>query len=243
MLYVVVNAFWGMRQESVERIAERWAETLTALDEMEEASLSGWLEAADDLSSAPAVPSSSVHALAEYIERGNQAPDIPRIGYTSSLLTNSSGMPRVTLAIHAGGTSEYVTNSVSLSFRSPRFDESFPAVRRAADILRILADVWDPDAGQVYGRPQNDAVKEEFGLAASDPRCGRSVHLSARRAALVPDDLPGTYTRTAHDGLVIDLTRGGTVAPDIEAILEANRKLRAAGALEPLPVPFDRPKW
>ncbi|GAB2441584.1 hypothetical protein [Nocardia tengchongensis] len=79
-----------------------------------------------------------------------------------------------------------------------------------------------------------------FDLANSAPRCGRAVFLSARRAALAPEALPATYIHTAHDGLVIDLTGDGTQSPAIETILEANIRLRAAGAMEELPIPFDR---
>lgn len=48
---------------------------------------------------------------------------------------------------------------------------------------------------------------------------------------------------TAAGGLVIDLPRGGTAQPSVASIVEANRELRAAGALEPLPVPFDRDRF
>ncbi|HEY9374133.1 MAG TPA: hypothetical protein VIU94_37710, partial [Streptomyces sp.] len=70
-----------------------------------------------------------------------------------------------------------------------------------------------------------------------------AVYLSANRAALAPEGLPGIYTRTAHGGLIIDLTHGGTQDPGIETILDVNRKLRAAGALEPLATPYQRDKW
>ncbi|MEU2161688.1 Imm52 family immunity protein [Streptomyces sp. NPDC019208] len=242
MLYVVVNGGWGRRQESVVQIAERWVESLSALGDLNDAAFTGWLEAVDDISTAPRMPL-SVAALSEYLKRENPESDVDRIGYTASLLTNNPGMPRVTFSIHAGGTSEWVTNSVAVSFRSRKLDESVPTVSRSSDVLRILADAWDIDTGQAYGRAQYDAVRDEFGLDNSAPRCGRSVYLSAKRAALAPEGFSGTYARTAHGGLIIDLTRGGIEEPDIETILDANRQLRAAGALEPLPEPLDRSKW
>ncbi|MFD7843418.1 hypothetical protein ACFV4K_10855 [Nocardia sp. NPDC059764] len=144
------------------------------------------------------------------------------------------------MAVHAGSTSRYTVNSVVLAFRSREIDENTRVIRRAPRMLRLLAEHWEIDAGQVYDRHQHRAVAERFDLANSDPRCGRAVFLSARRAALAPGALPASYVRTAHDGLVIDLTGDGTQYPAIETIFEANTRLRAAGALEKLPIPFDR---
>ncbi|SFX34200.1 hypothetical protein OH786_22840 [Streptomyces atratus] len=239
MLNVVVNGFWGLRGESVPGIAERWSGTLTALKDIDGPTFDVWHEAGDDLPSDP-VLEPSVPALAEYIERKNTGPDLDVVGYTTSLWVQNPAAARVSMAIHAGSTSHYAVNSVSLAFRSREVDETAEVIRRAPEILRLLAENWEIDAGQVYDRPQYRAVAERFDLANSDPRCGRAVFLSAGRAALAPEGLPGTYVRTAHGGLVIDLTRGGTESPAIETIIEANTRLREAGALEKLPMPFDR---
>ncbi|MGW2178874.1 Imm52 family immunity protein [Streptomyces sp. NPDC001732] len=239
MLNVVVNGFWGLRGESVPGIAERWSGTLTALKDIDGPTFDVWHEAGDDLPSDP-VLEPSVPALVEYIERKSTGPDLDVVGRTASLWAQNPGAARVSMAIHAGSTSHYAVNSVSLAFRSREVDETAEAVRRAPEILRVLAEHWEIDAGQVYDRPQYRAVAERFGLENSDPRCGRAVFLSAGRAALAPEGLPGTYVRTAHGGLVVDLTRGGAQSPSIETIVEANALLRAAGALEKLPQPFDR---
>ncbi|MEV7953584.1 hypothetical protein [Streptomyces sp. NPDC088141] len=199
-----------------------------------------------DASDPVVVPSEgavSEEVVTDYIERKNQGPDLDVVGYTSSLWAHNPGKLRVTTAIHAGGASRYIMNSISLTFRSRDVDESTEVIRRSAELLRIIADAWDIDAGQVYNNSQYDAVDEKFDLRNSDPRCGRSVYLSAGRAASAPEGLDATYTRTAAGGLLIDLTRGGTTVPTVEAIVEANRELRAAGALESLPEPFDRAKF
>ncbi|WP_329207889.1 hypothetical protein OG257_14380 [Streptomyces sp. NBC_00683] len=239
MLDVGVNGFWGTRAESLRSIAERWFATFEGLRGLDATSFHGWHEAGNDLPSDPML-TPAVPALTEYVERRNTGPDPDVAGYTASLWAHSPGMPRVVVAIHAGGSSPYVTNSVSVSFGSRTVDEDAEVIRRAPEVLHIIADAWDTDTGQVYNRSQLRAVSKHFALKNSDPRCGRAVQLSARRAALAPDGLPGTYTRTAAGGLLIDLTRGGTEAPSDETIIEANTVLRAAGALEPLATPFDR---
>lgn len=239
MLYVVVNGFWGLRGESVPGIAERWYATLHALAGIDGSTFERWHEVGADLPSDPVVEP-SVPALADYIGRTNTGPDLDVIGYTTSLWAQNPGTAHVSMAIHAGSTSRYAVNSVVLAFRSREIDENAQVIRRAPQILRLLAEHWEIDAGQVYDKHQYRAVAERFALANSAPRCGRAAFLSARRAALAPEGLPATYVHTAHDGLVIDLTVDGTQSPTIETILEANIRLRAAGALEELPIPFDR---
>nr|WTB33317.1 hypothetical protein OG781_30995 [Streptomyces sp. NBC_00830] len=242
MLDVGVNGFWGTRDEGLQSIAERWFATLVGLKRIDGASFHAWHEAGDGVPSDPLlIP--TVPALTEYIERENTGPDLDVVGYTTLLWAHNRGMAHVRSAIHAGGSSPYITNSISISFRSRTVDETAEVIRRAPEILHVIADAWDADCGQVYNRSQYRAVSGHFDLKNSDPRCGRAVYLSARRAAPAPEGLPGTYTRTAAGGLIIDLTRGGTESPSNETIIEVNKELRAAGALEPLAVPFDRAKF
>lgn len=239
MLNVVVNGLWGLREESVSSIAERWFCSLDALKDIDGQTFSGWHESGDDPPSDPTlVP--SVATLAEYLERKNPGPDLDVAGYTTSLWARNPGAAHVSMAIHAGSTSRYSANSVSLTFRSREVDETAEAVRRAPEILHLLADTWKVDTGQVFDRLQFRTLAERFDLANNDPRCGRAVFLSSRRAAVVPEGLPGTHVRTAEGGLVLDLTCGGDQSPTIETVIEVNALLRAAGALETLPTPFDR---
>ncbi|MCM2412064.1 Imm52 family immunity protein [Streptomyces sp. RKAG290] len=240
MLKVVVNGFWGTREEDPKSIASRWYVTLTELKRIDGVSFHAWHEAVDDLPSDPLLLP-TVSALTDYIKRENTDPDVDVIGYGASLWAHNRGMPQVNSTIRAGGSSEYVTNSISISFHSRTVDETADVIRRTPEILHIIAEAWEIDAGQVYNRTQYRAVSEHFDLENPDPRCGRAVYLSERRAALAPEGLPGTYSRTAAGGLVIDLTRGGTESPTDETIIEVNAALRAAGALEPLPTPYDRP--
>lgn len=106
-------------------------------------------------------------------------------------------------------------------------------IRHAPEMLHIIAEAWEIDVGQVYNKTQYRAVSDHFDLENSHPRCGRAVYPSERRAPLVPEGLPGTHTRTAAAGLMLDLTRGGAEAPTDETIIKVNAALRAAGALEP----------
>ncbi|WP_406861405.1 hypothetical protein ABZO31_13460 [Streptomyces sp. HUAS MG47] len=244
MVDFVVNGSWGKRPEGPRQVAAQWAETFAALESTGEGILGSWChDAASHASSREFVPVSAP-ALTEYLERENRAHDAPYIGYSASLRTRQAGMPLVELSVRAGGQTQWVGSNVALSFSSRVVqDDAVPALRRAHEILRILADAWDIDHGKVYRRAEYRAVKEEFDLDNSAPRCGRAVYLSANRAALAPEGLPAEYSRTARGGLIVDLTYGGTREPSIDVILDVNRELRAAGALEALPKPYERDKW
>lgn len=240
MLDVVVHGMWGVRKESPERLAERWVVLLRTLADIDIETCGTWREAAGKGAAVPAV-TLTASAVAASLVRQNPEPDADYIGRTASLVAGGGARrPAVVVRVNAGGSANRVPDTCTVTFRSRRMDESVALVRRSSDVLAALGECWDIDWGEVYNDDQYDAVESEFGLRVTAPRCGRSVYLSARRAERAPEGLPGTYTRTEAGGLVIDLTRGGTVTPYNETIIEVNRKLRSARALEPLTAPFDR---
>ncbi|MEV0782422.1 hypothetical protein AB0I52_05415 [Streptomyces sp. NPDC050423] len=243
MLDVVVHAMWGVREQSPDQLAERWLALLRGLAAIDGGTCGQWYEAVEYDETPPAVQLTE-SAVAAYIDRQNPASDADYIGRVASLSTAvAPGRPRVSTWINAGGSANRVPDSFVVKFRSRELDESVDLVRRSAEVMAAVGASWDADWGEVYNDDEYDAVAGEFGLSVTVPRGGRSVYLSPGRAALAPEGLPGTYTRTAAGGLVIDLTRGGTAHPSVASIVEANRELRAAGALEPLPVPFDRDRF
>ncbi|MFI8194007.1 Imm52 family immunity protein [Streptomyces sp. NPDC085946] len=243
VLRLVVNGTWGLRVEGAQQLAERWLAFLDALEGIAGTSFPGWREATDNDRTAPLL-SPSVASLTDYLRRENPESEADRAAHTASLWTAGAGLPELVVSVSAGGSSPHVAGSCAVRMRSRELDESAPVARHSAEILRALADCWDADWGQAYNRAEYGAVEEEFGLEVPDPRCCRAAYLSARRAELVPEDLPGkpARIRTSHDGLLIDLTDGGTQRPDIKTMLEVNRALRTAGALARLPEPYDRAK-
>ncbi|WP_405901814.1 hypothetical protein OG696_41070 [Streptomyces sp. NBC_00656] len=243
MLDVVVRGLWGVRQQSPYQLAERWLVLLRALAAIDGEACGHWYEAAEDDASPPAV-ALTVPAVAEYIDRQNPDTDADHIGRVASLsAATAPGRPQVETWINAGGSAKRVSDSCLVTFRSPELDESVDLVRRSGEVLSTIGASWDADWGDAYNDEEHEAVADAFGLRAGAPRGGRSVYLSPGRGALAPEGLPGSYTRTATGGLLIDLTRGGTAQPSVGSIIETNRQLLAAGALEPLPVPFDRDRF
>lgn len=240
MLDVVVHAMWGVREQSPGQLAQRWLVLLRGLAEIDGGTCGRWYETAEYDETRPAVELTEA-AVAAYIGRQNPEPDADYIGRVAVLSTaGGRGVPRVVTSINAGGSAKRVPDTCAVTIRSRELDESVELVRRSAEVLGTLGVCWDADWGEVYDDDQYEAVEDVFGLSVTAPRSGRSVYLSPGRAAVVPEGLPGTYTRGEGGGLVIDFTRGGTETLSVESVVGANRRLRAAGAMEPLPVPFDR---
>jgi hypothetical protein len=200
----------------------------------------------------------TVSAVRAFLCRENPEPDADSIGYSACLSSSPSTVPvpggsadsgggalapGVSVRIRAGGSSEFVHGVCAVTLAGPSAEAPRPPlVQHTAEVLRALADSWDIDSGHVYTVPQLDFLRQEFGLHDADPFCGRSIYLSANRAALVPRSLPGTLLPTDSGGLVVDLAKGAD-DPDTETLLETNRALRAAGALDRLLVPLDRALW
>lgn len=241
MLNVVVNGFWGAREEDPQAIAARWNATLARLEDIDKGTFHGWHEAGDGVPADPLL-TPTVPALADYLVRENPGPDLGVVGYGGSLWAQNQDAAKATSNVRAGGLSPYISRSASVILRSHTVDEDADVVRRTPEILAVIGEEWDIDAGQVYDRPLYRTVAEHFGLRSNQPRCGRAVWLSERRAALAPEGLPGTCTPAANGGLVIDLTYGGTRTPSAETVIDVNTRLRATGALDPLATPFDRAK-
>ncbi|MFP8963184.1 hypothetical protein ACLIYP_21925 [Streptomyces nanhaiensis] len=241
MINVTVRGFWGPRKESPRELADRWLDFLGRLEELDEEVFSDWREVAG---TGPGSPRAALdpEGFAAYIVRSDPDLDAYPVGYRTSVWTRREGRPKAEIGVSAGGVADGVPQSVVLKLRSGEADEDDPLIGRLPHALAALADAWDPDWGDFADRALTSAVRDAFGLDNSSPRCGRAVHLSAGRAALVPGDLPGRRLPVAHGGVVVDLSGPEGEAPGRDLVLSVNETLRGTGALAPLPLPMDRPK-
>ncbi|GAA2395129.1 hypothetical protein GCM10010420_20690 [Streptomyces glaucosporus] len=241
MINLTVRGFWGPREETPRELADRWLDFLGRLRELDGEVFSDWREVAEAGAEAPPV-ALDPEGFAEYIVRHDPDPGAYPVGYRTGLWTRRAGGPKVEIGATAGGVAGGVPQSVVLKMRSKEADADDPLVGRLPHALTALAGAWDVDWGDFADRALMSAVREAFDLDNSSPRCGRAVHLSAGRAALVPDDLPGRRLPVAHGGVVIDLSGPEGEAPGTELVLAVNEALRKTGALAPLPTPMDRAK-
>ncbi|MEY7981445.1 hypothetical protein AB8O53_34715, partial [Streptomyces pilosus] len=139
---------------------------------------------------------------------------------------------KVEIAALAGGTPDSLPQSLVATITSP--DGAAPP---AAALLTAVAEVWDPDHGDVGDRAVPAALKQEAGFKGGTPSGGWIGYLSAGRAARGPADRRAERAELPTGGLLLTLAPPG----DTAAVVEAYETLRGSGALEPLPRPMNRP--
>ncbi|MFI6950463.1 hypothetical protein [Streptomyces sp. NPDC050422] len=232
----VVRVFWGPRKEASQELAGRWKAMLDALPAL-----------LPTASSAPAGRSTWTrhHTCGRPTElRPDEAElaaalqadhDSPETSDGAGLRLSSAGEPgwEISISGHGGGESEYVTQAVVLAVVSPDGAE----VPETA-LLALIADIWQPDFGDVTDDELLDALEDRAGFdyTLSHLSVGRLAYLSPGRAALAPAGVGVARRELSGAGVLLDVAPPG----DIEAVVDAYVRLRDAGALEPLPRPMGR---
>ncbi|MET7545359.1 hypothetical protein ACWGN9_20560 [Streptomyces sp. NPDC055775] len=234
----VVRGFWGPRVESAEALARRWKLTLDQL--------AGLL---------PVVGSGAVAGEAwtwRQIHSGGPATELPqdeesilaalhaaqeadgwsaRIGSGLQLVLAGEPDWKVEVSGTGGGTSEFLLQSMVIGIKSPDTAE-IPD----AELLTAVAEVWEPDFGDVTDDDVLDALEDDGGFAVGEPSIGWIGYLSPGRAALLPDGTAVARKELSGGGVLLDIAPRGNV----KDVLRTYLQLRDAGALQPLPSPMER---
>ncbi|WP_406448799.1 hypothetical protein OG782_08180 [Streptomyces sp. NBC_00876] len=233
----VVRGFWGPRRESPPELAGRWKTMLDALAVL--------LPAAGQAPAGQAWTWSQVHASGrptqlrpgeEELRAALQADhDSPQTSDGAGLHLVSKGEPgwEIDISGRGGGESEYATQAVVLTVRSPD-DAEVPE----AALLALIADTWQPDIGDVTDDDLLDALEDDAGYDYTQSQLcvGRLGYLSPGRALLAPDGVGTAREELSGAGVLLDIAPPGETG----AVVDAYVKLREAGALEPLPRPMTR---
>ncbi|MFF1416173.1 hypothetical protein [Streptomyces sp. NPDC058280] len=244
----VVRGFWGPRQESVETLAGRWKLTLDQLAELLPAAGSGAGSGSGSRAGAGAgeawtwrnVPAPGPAADLRTDEasllaalRAAQAADdwSDRTGCGLRLVAAGAPGWKIEVSGRAGGTPEILLQSMVIGISSPDGAE-IPD----AELLTVLADVWEPDFGGVTDDDVLDALEDDAGFVVGEPSVGWVGYLSPARAALLPDGMTAARKELRGGGVLLDIARRG----DVDGVVQAYLRLREAGALRPLPRPMDR---
>ncbi|MEV0206323.1 hypothetical protein AB0H97_14095 [Streptomyces sp. NPDC050788] len=232
----VVRGFWGLRPEPVQRLTERWHLTLDRL--------AGLLPAAGDGTGRPwtwrvvaaSGPGEDLTAdepsLLSALRRAQSAEDwSDRTGTGLRLVRQTDAGWKIEVSGLAGGAPEFLLQSMVITVVSPGAE-----VPPDAELLAAVAELWDPDFGDVTDDDVMDALEDDAEWTVGDPSVGWLAYLSPARAALLPDDFTGVRKEMQGGGLLLDIA-----APDDpEAVVASYVRLREAGALQPLPRPLDR---
>ncbi|MGW6374801.1 hypothetical protein ACWFRB_01890 [Rhodococcus sp. NPDC055112] len=232
----VVRGFWGPRPESVDAVAARWLTTLDELSVMLPAAGPpcgpgepwNWrhLHGSGPDTDLPANRDSLLAAL-----RSAQSADDWSDVIGTGLRLVIAGEPRwaVEVSALAGGAPEFLLQSIVIAVDAPA-EAEVPET----GLLAAIARAWEPDFGDVTDDDVLDAL-EDSGFTIGDPVVGRLGYLSAGRAALVPDDVEAGH-ESSTGGVLMGIAAPG----EVDDVVRAYRRLREAGALEPLPRPMDR---
>jgi hypothetical protein len=137
---------------------------------------------------------------------------------------------KVSVSGRTGGASPNLLQAMLIEIVSPE-----GADVPESELLRMVAELWAPDFGDVVDDAERDALRE-VGARVARPAVGRIGYLSPARAALVPEELKAVRTPVPTGGVLLGIAPPGN--PD--AVAAAHVCLRDSGALEPLPKPMDR---
>ncbi|MFJ4878635.1 hypothetical protein ACIP93_25990 [Streptomyces sp. NPDC088745] len=230
-----VRGLWGPRKESAEALASRWKATLDRLAELLPEAVPGGGEGWHRIrANGPALPvRPDVPSLLAVLEEELAEDDwSDQTGVAPHLVCEGAPGREVSVSGRTGGVSGHLTQAVFVTVEWPDGSE-LPE----AGLLAALAELWDPDYGNVVDHDLLDALGEA-GARVGEPGVGRLSYLSPARAALVPDDLEAVRTPLSTGGVLLDIAPPG----EHEAVLAAYLRLRESGALQPLPKPMDRSK-
>ncbi|MFD3512120.1 hypothetical protein [Streptomyces sp. NPDC058657] len=230
----MVRGFWGPRRQPLEELAAAWKATLDAVAGLLPAAWSEpggarWLLIRSDGGSDEFVADEpALLAVLSEEEAGEGWTE--RTGVGPSLVAASAPGWEISVSGRTGGASPNLLQAMLIEIGSPEG----AAVPEAA-LLRAVAEVWNPDFGDVVDGAERDALRGA-GARVARPAVGRIGYLSPARAALVPADLKAVRTPLPTGGALLDIAPPG--APG--TVAAAHLRLRDAGALEPLPKPMDR---
>jgi hypothetical protein len=232
----VVRGFWGLRPEPVQRLAERWSLTLDRLARLLPAAGDGtqspwtWRVVAasgpgEDLTADEASLLSALRA-AEAAEDWSD-----RTGTGLRLVRQAGPGWKIEVSGLAGGAPETLLQSMVITVVSPDTVAS-PDL----ELLAAVTELWEPDFGDVTDDDVMDALEDDADWTVGDPSIGWLAYLSPARAALLPHDFTTVRKEVRGGGVLLDIA-----APDDpDGVVEAYRRLREAGVLQPLPRPLDR---
>lgn len=226
----IVRVFWGPRPESVESVAERWRTTLDRCDALLPAPEPGrdrsWQQIRP---TGPADLPRDRNSLRDALVAARADADWSDvIGIALRITTTGEPGWDIEISGLAGGAPEYLLQSLVMTIAAPD-NAAIPE----AQLLAMLAQVWEPDFGDVTDDDILDALEDDTGFAVGDPCIGRHAYLSPRRAVRLPDGL-GANVRPFGGGALVE------VEGAVDDVVRVYLRMREAGALEPLPRPMDR---
>lgn len=227
----IVRVFWGPRPETVESVAERWRVTLDRCDALLPVPVPGRARSWQQIR--PSGPAADLprdrNSLRDVLVAARSDADWSDVlGVALRIATSGEPGRDIEISGLAGGAPEYLLQSLVVAVTAPD-DAAVPE----AQLLAMLAQVWEPDFGDVTDDDILDALEDDADFAVGDPCIGRHAYLSPGRAGLLPDGL-GANVRPFEGGALVEVDGA------VDDVVRVYLRMREVGALEPLPRPMDR---
>ncbi|MFG2250978.1 hypothetical protein [Spirillospora sp. NPDC048823] len=216
---------------------ERWVDLSRWLTGIGGPVFSSWMNADDEPQplefTAEGLHRELAHREAEFGPRGH-------LGFSMAAHIDDGDLPRVSLSSTIGARGPHVVgNSMILTLYVWEEEQKSLWTAMAADLLWTVAEVCEPDWGEVYNDALTDAQSENPQIAIKTPRAGFVTFLSSNRRARVSGEVPGRTRHAADGGLLIDIIEDGRF-PELDAVAELDRQLRDSGALVEIPESQER---
>lgn len=222
---LIARGFWGPRQESPDRIADKLVAFVTGLDEVVGESVP-W--------SSHRLPGKSIaepaNARQVISDAFRENTDAPHLGINQSYDAGGKRVKKFSIGLSAGGYSD-----------SPNVRNAFIVKWRGADlaefadpILRQLISVWDPDWAAVTSRSLLNALAEVQPAGKSGPKVGYLSYLSEGRAQALPGGMDEHLLKLDNGGVIIGSGESDGFL-SVDKATEFARGLKHSAAFSPTP--------
>jgi hypothetical protein len=222
---LIARGFWGPRQESPDRVADKLVAFVTGLDEVVGESIPWSSQHLPGKSLAEPV---NARQLISDAFRGNT--DAPHLGINRECRASGEGGKMFSIGMSVGGYSDSpnVRNALIVKWRGRDVAEL------ADPILCRLVSVWDPDWAAVTSRSLLRALADVQPAGKSGPKIGYLSYLSEGRAEVLPGGVEEYLVRRENGGVVIGSDEGDGFLP-VDEVGELARVLRGSAALSATP--------
>jgi hypothetical protein len=219
-----LGAYWGPRQEDAEACARRLTTMLRLLEPVDPL-FAHWFKKAKSFKEALKRPlDQDLEGLRNYIQRAAMKDDLrapmPSLGFHLKLWNGGSGGDDAWFSIDCGGYSERVPNCCVL--RAPHeglASERVLTTGFQTEVLRAIANAWDPDWGEALSDAHRDLMKDK----SSPVLVGWVTYLSRRLGRVPPLPAPVRIEPVGELGTLIILTPERFTAANPEHLELAER--------------------
>lgn len=220
---LIARGFWGPRQETPDRVADRLLAFLAGLDEVVGESVR-W-SSPESSGQSLADPDNARRVIADAF-RANT--DAPHLGINQAYDGSGQRFRKFRISMGVGRYSE-----------TPNAHNSFVvrwvgAEALADPILRRVVTAWDPDWGNVTSRSLRDALAGLQPAGKPGPDIGYLNYLSEGRAQALTGGLDQQVVELDEGGVIIGSGGSGDLLP-VEQTAELAEVLRLSPAFAPTP--------